>query len=278
MGQIRLTIVVDNQTTDERLQTEHGLSIWVETPGLRLLFDTSQGEFLLENARYLGLPLEQTHAVVLSHGHYDHTGGLARVRALAPSARLFLHPRAPRVRFSLRSGRSPKAIGMPDDARTVIEQWPRDLVQYTDQPTALAPGLGLTGQVPRKTDYEDVGGPFFLDPQGRMPDTLPDDQALWIETPEGLVVVAGCSHAGLINTLDYIRELTGETRLAAVVGGFHLLEASPRRLHETLAALQKHPPDLLVPCHCTGREAVLALQNALGSRVKTGAAGQQFVF
>jgi 7,8-dihydropterin-6-yl-methyl-4-(beta-D-ribofuranosyl)aminobenzene 5'-phosphate synthase len=138
--------------------------------------------------------------------------------------------------------------------------------------------VGLTGPIPRETDYEDPGGPFYLDPQGRQKDPIEDDLALWIQTGQGVVVCAGCSHAGIINTLCYVKRLTGGSRIRAVIGGFHLLNADARRLEQTVKALRALNPDMVVPCHCTGEEAVRVLQESLGEMVSPGAAGTSYSF
>ncbi|MBN2489804.1 MAG: MBL fold metallo-hydrolase, partial [Planctomycetes bacterium] len=135
-----------------------------------------------------------------------------------------------------------------------------------------------TGPIDRRTDYEDTGGPFFLDAAGTRPDPIPDDLALWMRTDRGLVVVVGCSHAGLINTLDQARRVSGESRLHAVLGGFHLGGAAAERLERTAQALEALAVEQVVPCHCTGDVAVEFLRQALGARVVPGAAGACYTF
>jgi 7,8-dihydropterin-6-yl-methyl-4-(beta-D-ribofuranosyl)aminobenzene 5'-phosphate synthase len=272
-GAVKLTIVVDNRA-EEGLSCEHGFSAWIEVAGRRILFDTGQGAALAGNVDRLGVDLCVADTLVLSHGHYDHTGGLPLVIARAPTVEIYAHPAATGPRYSIRDGTA-KPIAMPAAARTALETHAVG-VHWTTCALRLTGSVGITGTIPRLTDYEDTGGPFFVDAGGAQPDPIADDLALWMRTDRGLVVVVGCGHAGLVNTLRYALKLSGEPRLHAVLGGFHLNEASERRLARTMDELQELGPDLIVPCHCTGDAAVERLSKTFGKRVVQGAAGSIF--
>jgi 7,8-dihydropterin-6-yl-methyl-4-(beta-D-ribofuranosyl)aminobenzene 5'-phosphate synthase len=181
-------------------------------------------------------------------------------------------------RYGIRRGIPPREIGIPATARGAVEGARDEVIIWSDHTLQLAPGIGVTGPIPRETDYEDVGGPFFLDSLGERKDEIEDDQALWMSTPEGLIVFVGCSHAGLINTLNYARGLSGVSRLRAVIGGFHLLQADSRRLEMTVAALRSLGPELLVPCHCGGEKAIKFLKGALGKAISTCHVGAEYTF
>jgi 7,8-dihydropterin-6-yl-methyl-4-(beta-D-ribofuranosyl)aminobenzene 5'-phosphate synthase len=274
-GAAKITIIVDNKAA-EGLLCEHGFSAWIEVAGRRLLFDTGQGAALAGNADRLGIDLRTADTLVLSHGHYDHTGGVPLVIARAPTAEIYAHPAATGPRYSIRDGVA-KQISMPAAARTALETHAVG-VRWTARAVELTAGLGITGPIPRLTDFEDTGGPFFVDADGAQPDPITDDLALWMLMDRGLVVVVGCSHAGLVNTLRHALKLSGEPRLHAVLGGFHLNEASEVRLARTLAELQELGPDQIVPCHCTGDAAVARLRQSFGERVLPGSAGAVFRF
>ena len=273
---VTITILVDNNA-NEGLASEHGFSAWIEAAGRRVLFDTGQGPALARNAGTLGVTLRAADTLVLSHGHYDHTGGLPLAIASAPAAQVYGHAAVTRPRYSIRDG-SARSIGMPEAATTALESLPAGRVHWVTQPLEVAAGIGITGPIPRLTDYEDAGGPFFVDAGGQHGDPIPDDLALWIRTDRGLVVVVGCSHAGLINTLHHVRRLSGGSRIHAVLGGFHLLEASASRVEQTTGALAELGLDLVVPCHCTGGRAVEQLRHVLGGRVHLGSAGSTCTF
>jgi 7,8-dihydropterin-6-yl-methyl-4-(beta-D-ribofuranosyl)aminobenzene 5'-phosphate synthase len=275
-GVTKITILVDNKA-NEGLLAEHGLAVWIETAGRRLLFDAGQGPALASNAGRLNVPLHSADSLILSHGHYDHTGGLPLVIESTPAVHIHCHPAATSPRYSIRDG-SAKSIGMPGAARAVLESLSPGRVHWITQPLEVAPGIGVTGSIPRLTNYEDTGGPFFLDVAGDRGDPIDDDLALWMRTEEGLVVIVGCSHAGLINTLNYARGLSGASRIHAVLGGFHLIEASDTRVERTIDALTELGPNLIVPCHCTGERAVEKLRLALGERVLPGSAGTTYTF
>jgi len=274
---VRITILVDDHPGREGLLTEHGFSLWIESGGRRILFDTGQGKALEPNARALGIDLSETDAIVLSHGHDDHTGGLAAALARGRKAEVFSHPEISRDRFAARKD-GPNPAMMPASAVAALkgvsgERWRRVL-----GPVFLADDIGVTGPIPRETAPEDAGGRYSLDPAGRSRDLFDDEIALWIRSAKGLIVFTGCAHAGLMNTLNRVRALTGGSRVRAVIGGFHLLRADADRLSRTAEALKPLDPDLLVPCHCTGEAAVGFFQDAFPGRVRPGAAGSVFRF
>lgn len=268
---VQLTIVVDNRAGDG-LVAEHGLAIWIEVADLRILFDTGQGGALPANVARLGLPIERADALVISHGHYDHTGGVPTVLERAPTVQVWFHPALNVRRFSIRSGTA-RSIGMPPTATMALGALPAPRAHPIRGAVRLADGVGLTGPIPRSTAYEDTGGPFYLDRAGQRRDPLDDDQALWIATPRGLVVCLGCGHAGLVNTLEQARRASGVERVHAVVGGFHLLEASAERLEQTIDVLRALAPEVVVPLHCTGERASRVLAAALGRSVIPGRSG-----
>lgn len=272
-----IRILVDNQAP-AGLVEEHGFAAWIEADGHALLFDTGQGEALAANAAMLGCDLGRIDALVLSHGHYDHGGALAQVLSLAPTARVCCHAGAFVPRYSVRPGEAPRAIAVADTDRAAILSLPPDRIQWIDAPCQLAPGVGLSGPIPRLHPLEDTGGPFFLDPAGNCADPLDDDLALWIETSRGLIVITGCCHAGLINTVEHVRAVSGVDKVYGIIGGLHLLNASGARLAATCSALRGWAPAFVIPCHCTGEEATLALRTELGAAVLPGAAGCELSF
>jgi 7,8-dihydropterin-6-yl-methyl-4-(beta-D-ribofuranosyl)aminobenzene 5'-phosphate synthase len=273
---IRITILVDNHT-GEGLAAEHGLSLFIEAGNRRILFDTGQGGALFANAEKLGIDLGKTDSLVISHGHYDHTGGIAFIQSVAPGIDMYCHPAAVLPRYGSRNGES-KSLGMPSAAISAIDGFPLHKIHWANSALSLPGEIGLTGTIPRETEYEDTGERFFLDPGGYRPDPVADDMALWINTPQGPVVCVGCSHAGLVNTLNYVRRLSGAAGIRAVIGGFHLLLADDLRVGRTIDFLRSLSPELIVPCHCTGDRVVQSMKQVLGERVSAGESGAVFLF
>jgi 7,8-dihydropterin-6-yl-methyl-4-(beta-D-ribofuranosyl)aminobenzene 5'-phosphate synthase len=273
---VDITILVDNHAAAEMVR-EHGFSLWIETAGRRILFDTGQGPALSFNAEALGVNPASADALVLSHGHYDHTGGVFSVLQNQHEPDVYCHPASVQPRYSYVNGLA-RPIHMPRSAMAAIDKIPSPKMHWVSRPVEVFPGVGLTGPIPRINGKDGVEGPFFLDPVGRRPDPIEDDLALWVETPRGPVVCVGCCHAGLINTLDYICRLTGGDTVAAIVGGLHMMQFDRRHIETTIEKLKRFSPGTIVPCHCTGEGAAVALAEAFPDQVVQGAAGLRLTF
>jgi len=273
----RITVLAENTAQGAGLLGEHGLAYWIEWNEKRVLLDTGQGSVLVGNAYKLGVPLREADALVLSHGHYDHTGGLPDALRGDRPFEVFLHPAAMEPKFARDRNRSPREIGMPFPAQKAVRK-ASVRVQTTEAPTAVADRLLVTGPVPRVTDFEDTGGSFFLDQRCSKPDPLIDDQAMFFDSGGGTVVLLGCAHSGVINTLRYVRELTGGKPICAVLGGMHLVQASPERVVRTIEELRQWDVSLLAPAHCTGMAATTALWGAFPGRCAPCGVGSRFTF
>jgi 7,8-dihydropterin-6-yl-methyl-4-(beta-D-ribofuranosyl)aminobenzene 5'-phosphate synthase len=274
---LRITMLAENTAGGRDLLAEHGLAYWIEADGRKILFDTGQGLALEHNAKRLGVELESAQAAALSHGHYDHAGGLARALPHFRNADLYVHPAA----FD------PKFVRAQDGTARPVSSSIRNLdeirphlggVHLTEEPTAICDGVWMTGQIPRRNPFEDTGGPFFCDQACSVPDPLLDDQALYINSIKGLIVLLGCAHSGLVNTLEYVAKLADAGAIHAVLGGMHLVHASYERIAKSEEALQRYDVQLIGPAHCTGRKAVTELCLRFPGRCVECYTGTRFLF
>ena len=258
---LRITVLAENTVHRSDLLAEHGLSFWIEADRRKILFDTGQGMVLKHNAEVLGVDLATADDVVISHGHFDHTGGVAINGGLKWHAALYAHPEAFRTRYTKPADKPARSIGW---AGGPVSELPSRFSKVVETPTvtSIVDGICVTGRIPRQNDFEDTGGPFYLDEAGMQPDLLDDDQALFIETQRGLVILLGCGHSGLVNTLRHIAQFTHQNRFYAVIGGMHLLDSSEDRISRTINTLLEYNVQVVAPVHCTGQSATAALRQA----------------
>ncbi len=274
---ITVTTLIENSVHARGLLAEHGLAFHIQARQGGLLFDTGQSDLLLRNAFKLGVSLAETKTIVLSHGHNDHTGGIGAVREAAPKGRLFFHPAALSPKFIRGAGGASRFIGMNETSAEILRKDSGAVVR-TSKPAEALDGIFVTGEIPRQSAFEDTGGPFFLDAACVQPDPLLDDQALFFDTPEGLVVLLGCGHSGVVNTLDYVRRITGGRPIHTILGGLHLGTASPERMEKTIAAFRSLDIRRLVPGHCTGMPAMSRLWAAFPDRCSPCSVGVRMRF
>jgi 7,8-dihydropterin-6-yl-methyl-4-(beta-D-ribofuranosyl)aminobenzene 5'-phosphate synthase len=265
-----LTLLIENTVPgkSDGLMGEHGFSLFVERPEIRLLFDTgASGGALLHNASRLGVDLRTAEAIVLSHGHMDHSGGLAAaLRAIGKPIPVHGHPDIFTDRYGKRVDRVTYA-GLPFK-REALEGMGA-VFELSPAFRQIGPGVYVTGEVPRRNAFETGDAHLFVKRNGEsVRDPFTDDQSLVLETSEGLALVLGCCHAGLVNTLEHVqRQLPGRP-IHTVIGGTHLGFAPPEQLTRTVELLKALDIRRIGCSHCTGLPAGARLVAELGDRVE----------
>lgn len=255
--QAKVTVLVDNSVMElipnspmvQRLSEpchsfvcEHGFSVLVESGRRRILIDTgSTGIALSHNLNVLGIDPGSIDLICLSHGHSDHTGGLSRV-----PGRIITHPDAFHRRYLVTPAGKRYDLTCPD--REAIQE----RAEFHREPVPLAPGVWATGEIPRTHDWEPLRV-FEIEREGKNePDEVMDDQGIAISTREGLVVIAGCSHAGIVNTVEHAVRLSGISKVFCVLGGFHLIGPAEAKIGQTVRHMQDLGVQKVMPVHCTG--------------------------
>ncbi|HBA73650.1 MAG: hypothetical protein A2X85_16960 [Geobacteraceae bacterium GWF2_54_21] len=269
---MRIKLLVDNNSKGGLIE-EHGFSAWVEIGGCKILFDTGQGKALVPNAAMMGCDLSELDALVLSHGHYDHCGAISQLLKINPEIHVYCHSAALCYRYSIKSGESARDISVPRAELEALLGVPGNRMHWINGAGKIRASVGITGIIDRLHPLEDTGGPFFLDQVRQTPDPIWDDMSIWIKTRKGLIIITGCCHSGLINSVRHIRRVSGVDRIFGVIGGLHLVNASRERLEATCSAIRKWNPDFVIPCHCTGEKAIAFLRDELGTIVTPGYAG-----
>jgi 7,8-dihydropterin-6-yl-methyl-4-(beta-D-ribofuranosyl)aminobenzene 5'-phosphate synthase len=269
---VKAKILCDNTVYGIGPLAEHGWSVWLETRAGNLLFDTGQGKALVHNATQFGLDLAAARMILLSHHHYDHTGGLRDALHLMRGGPdrggvpVYAHFDLFKESYAMPKGQRPRHIGIPFSRAALEGAGAR--FHLANEWQQVADGIYLTGEVPRQTAFErgDPDLKHFGEDGAILPDPILDDQTLVVETRRGLFVVLGCSHAGIVNILTYIAQQTGQSHFHTVIGGTHLKPAQFERVEQTIAALLDFDIERIGVSHCTGQSAAARMASAFGDR------------
>lgn len=268
VGALKITIIDTNLSGEPgRGDGEWGFAALVEADGRRFLYDTGGSPSMaLNNARALGIELADIENVILSHNHQDHTSGLITLRETLAQTN-------PRALSRCHVGAGMFAPRFGEDGRdhnfalSVRERYLASGGGFIihDGPSELAPGIWMIAPVPRPNPERNWSGHFEIDtPAGRAEDIIAEDASLVIPTADGLVLLTGCGHAGIVNISEEARRISDDARIDTIVGGIHLMSATDEQLAWTGRMLRRYGVRRILAAHCTGMEATYRLRRDLG--------------
>ena len=271
---MRITSLVDNESTRPELHVEHGLSLFIETKQHKILFDLGQGSLFLENAQHLGIDIREIDTVIVSHGHYDHGGGLLAFLEMNTSAKIYISQEAFQAHYSLQNNGDLKYIGLnqtlENNGRLIfIDQDTR-----IDSELKILTGLGsqLTGPKGNKMLFRRHGLEV-------IPDDFHHEIHLVIEEGNQSVLFSGCAHGGILAILDQVSKIN-EKAITAIVSGFHLHSHSTHQdedsnIIQAMAESMMKKPVQFYTCHCTGKHPYMAMKLVMGAQLDYLAVGSQ---
>jgi 7,8-dihydropterin-6-yl-methyl-4-(beta-D-ribofuranosyl)aminobenzene 5'-phosphate synthase len=270
---IKITTLSENTATARSIG-EWGLSMLIEADGKKILFDTGAGTAAMLNVTNMDINLSEVDCIVLSHGHFDHTGGLYDVLRRTGPKQIIAHPDIWANKYGSIDDTPKRFIGIAY-RREAFEAMGATF-QLSSKPQKISEHITTTGEIPMMTEYELVETYLCVKEGDELKqDPLADDLSLIIDTDFGLVVILGCAHRGIVNTLMQARKVTGKDDIYAAIGGTHLIHASEKRLDKTAEALLEMGVQYLGVSHCTGFKASAYLANIFGDRFFQNNAGTQ---
>jgi 7,8-dihydropterin-6-yl-methyl-4-(beta-D-ribofuranosyl)aminobenzene 5'-phosphate synthase len=257
-----ISVLTDNHP-GVRVSAEHGLSYLIEHDGERLLFDTGQSDMFLKNAEIMNISMRNIDMIILSHGHFDHENGLEYLTG----GKLICHPGC----FVTRYRKTDHSyIGLKNSKNEIAAKFN---LMTTKEPYYISNNTIFLGEIPRLTGFESQATAFVF--EDGSPDYVIDDSAVALILPEGLFVVTGCGHSGIVNTLEHAKKVTGINRLYGIMGGFHLKEIN-HQTKETIRYIKENKLKHVLPSHCTDLPALSAFYEAF--RIKQVKSGDIYEF
>lgn len=255
--------MVENTVYEKDLLAEHGLSLYIEFNNKNYLFDSGQGLVLEHNAEQLDIDLTELDALILSHGHYDHTGGVQRLLELNEDLDIYAHPDFKIERFSKKRQRLvPVSYQGPEIKNLHKIKSDRE----------IAKNLFLTGEIKAAKDY--LNNKYQQKVKGKLGvDKFNDDISLFVQSEQGLVIILGCSHKGIINIVEEIIKKSGENKIDKIIGGMHLKNADDEKLQNIANYFQTININSIYPLHCSGKKASYFLKERLGDKIKFAGVG-----
>lgn len=254
---MRISVLAENYA-GVYTRAEHGLSYFIEFEGRKILFDSGQSDLFLENANKMNLKTVEADFIVLSHGHFDHGNGLEYIA----HGNLICHPGCFTKRFR---GNDKKPIGLKNSKDELSAKFN---IITSVAPYSVGHKIYFLGEIPRLTDFESKSTSFVF--ENGDPDFVTDDSAIALIKPDGLFIVTGCGHSGIVNTIEHAKKITGVNRISGILGGLHLKESN-LQMHETIRYLKENNVKHVMPSHCTELPALTAFYQNFGiKQIRTG--------
>lgn len=272
---IKFTFLSENKTESSSCTGEHGLSVYIETHGKKILFDFGASDLFYKNAVNLGIDLSKVDMAVVSHGHYDHTGGIPQFAEINKDAPIYIHKNAFRQTYGMENGKLEKVgsgIRFPKDQ--FDHRW-----ALTDGLTRISDEIVISGTIPVPDDGKPIETFYMKEADGSLrADDMSHEQFLAIRDTKGVFLFSGCSHRGVLPAVNYCKEIFPDTPIYMLIAGMHLYHASSDETEKMVGELRDLGINKVMPVHCTGLKAITAIKNSMGEDCILATAGERYEY